>query len=256
MRTLKLTLAYDGGPYVGWQRQAAGSSIQGLLEAAFAPLEPSPVTIVGAGRTDAGVHAYAQVASLSSASRLAPAELQRALNAALPEDVRVLAVEEARDRFHARFDARAKTYRYRILNAPVGSPFEARYAWHVTHALDVHAMQAALDRCRGQHDFAAFQGTGSSVQDTVRRVLDALLLETTVPGAAGTLASRGRLLLIELRGNGFLRHMVRNIAGTLVEIGRGRWPAADMTRILASGDRAQAGPTAPPQGLFLVNVEY
>lgn len=256
MRTLKLTLAYDGGPYVGWQRQATGVSIQGLLEQAFAPIEPSPVTIVGAGRTDAGVHAHAQVASLTSASRLDPPEMLRALNAALPDTVRVLAVDEAPARFHARFDARAKTYRYRILNAAVASPFEVRQAWHVTHPLDLHAMQTALDHCRGQHDFAAFQASGSSVQDSVRRILDALLIESAVPGGAATLASRGRVLALELRGTGFLRHMVRNIAGTLVEIGRGRWTASDMARIIETGDRGQAGPTAPPHGLFLVDVEY
>jgi tRNA pseudouridine38-40 synthase len=251
MRTLKITLAYDGTDFVGWQRQPSGTSIQGLLEAAFAPLEPSPVTIAGAGRTDAGVHALRQVASVASSSRLSCADLRRALNAALPERVRVIEVEEADDRFHARFAARAKTYRYRLLNGPVGSPFETRYAWHVTHALDLRAMSAALDICRGEHDFAAFQAAGSLVKGSVRRLLDALLIEQSVIGGAP-----GRLVTIELRGTGFLRHMVRNIAGTLVEIGRGRWTPDDMRRILESRDRALAGPTAPAHGLFLVEVEY
>jgi tRNA pseudouridine38-40 synthase len=251
MRTLKITLAYEGTGYVGWQRQATGISIQSLLETAFAPLEPSPVTIVAAGRTDAGVHALGQVVSVASSSRLSCADLRRALNATLPDSVRVLEIDEAAPRFHARFDARAKTYRYRVLNAPVGSPFETRYAWHVTHALDAQAMRNALDRCRGEHDFAAFQAAGSHVQGTVRRLLDVILIERSVIGS-----TPGRLLLIELRGTGFLRHMVRNLVGTMVEIGRGRWTPADMERILTSRDRGLAGPTAPPHGLFLVEVEY
>jgi len=254
VRTLKLTLAYDGTAYVGWQRQAAGTSIQGLLEAAIARIEGDAVTVTGAGRTDAGVHAFGQVASVtvpSAASSIACDAYVRALNASLPEDVRVRTVEEAAQDFHARFSARAKTYRYRLMRGGVASPFESRYAWHVTHPLDVSAMRAALDACRGEHDFAAFQSTGTPVRDTVRTMLAAGITEEPA-----TLEPAGSLLVMELTGTGFLRHMVRAIAGTVVEIGRGRWPPAEMAAIIASRDRSRAGPTAPPQGLFLVSVDY
>jgi tRNA pseudouridine38-40 synthase len=258
VRTLKLTLAYDGTAYVGWQRQAAGTSIQGLLEAAIARIEGDAVTVTGAGRTDAGVHALGQVASVtvpSASSSIACDAYVRALNASLPEDVRVRAVEEAGDGFHARFSARAKTYRYRLTRGGVASPFESRYAWHVTHPLDVSAMRAALEACRGEHDFAAFQSTGTPVRDTVRTMLAARITEAPAP-TLQVVEQSAPLLILELTGTGFLRHMVRAIAGTLVEIGRGRWPPSEMAAILASRDRARAGPTAPPQGLFLVSVDY
>lgn len=254
VRNLKITLAYDGTDYVGWQRQAAGTSIQGLLEAAIARIEGGSLTVTGAGRTDAGVHAIGQVASVAvpSASSSIPCDAYaRALNASLPDDVRVRAVEEVADDFHARFSARAKTYRYRLTRGGVASPFESRYAWHVTHPLDVGAMRAALDAVRGEHDFAAFQSTGTPVRDTVRTMLAAAITEE-----GATLDTSGPTLIIELTGTGFLRHMVRAIAGTLVEFGRGRWPASEMDAILASRDRSRAGPTAPPQGLFLVSVDY
>jgi tRNA pseudouridine38-40 synthase len=253
VRTLKLTLAYDGTAYVGWQRQAEGVSIQGLVEAAVARIEGEAVTVTGAGRTDAGVHALGQVATLDVASTIACDAYIRALNAMLPSDVRILAVEEAPPGFHARFSARSKTYRYRMMPATVASPFEARFAWHVTHALDRSAMRAALDACVGQHDFAAFQATGTTVRETVRTIAAAHLIDA-VPGSA--LQPDPALLIVEVTGDGFLRHMVRTLVGTLVEIGRGRWPPGEMAAILASRDRARAGPTAPPHGLFLVAVEY
>jgi tRNA pseudouridine38-40 synthase len=262
VRTLKITLAYDGTDYVGWQRQAAGTSIQGLLEAAIARIEGDAVTVTGAGRTDAGVHALGQVASVtvpSAASSIACEAYVRALNASLPEDVRVRAVEDAGEDFHARFSARAKTYRYRVTRGGVASPFASRYAWHVTHALDVAAMRAALEACRGEHDFAAFQSTGTPVRDTVRTLLAVGVTEAeagVTEAPAPPEPAGAPLLVIELTGTGFLRHMVRAIAGTLVEIGRGRWPPAEMAEILSSRDRSRAGPTAPPQGLFLVRVDY
>ena len=171
MRTLKLTLSYDGTDFVGWQRQAEGRSIQGVLEDAVSRLDGQPVTIVGAGRTDAGVHATGQVASLTLHTTDVDAQtIRRALNAMLPSDVRVLTVDEAAEGFHARYDAVSKTYHYRLINGPVVPPFAARYAWHVPWSLDLAAMDDAAQRLVGEHDFGAFQSAGGHVRTTTRRV--------------------------------------------------------------------------------------
>ncbi len=247
MRNLKLTLQYDGTNYVGWQRQAAGVSIQGLIEEALARIEGGPVTVHGAGRTDAGVHALAQVASVSLTASIEAPILARALNAELPRDVRVLAEQEVEPGFHARFSATGKLYEYRIVNAPIVSPFIQRYVWHVTPPLDIDAMRNAAEPLVGAHDFAAFQGSGSAVAST-ERIVRAITWEDG--------GGYDRPLVMRIEGNGFLRHMVRNIAGTLVEIGMGRWDVSRAAEILASRDRTEAGPTAPPQGLFLVSVDY
>lgn len=247
MRTLKLTIQYDGTEYVGWQRQETGTSIQGLLEAALAPIEGTPVVVNGAGRTDAGVHALAQVASATLTSGLDCGTLVRALNAVLPPDVRVLAIEDVPAGFHARFSATGKIYEYRIVNAPLVSPFLHRYAWHVVPPLDIDAMREAAGALLGHHDFAAFQGAGSSVA-TTERTLRRLEWQD---GGGYDLP-----LVMRIEGDGFLRHMVRNVVGTLVEVGLGRWPAGCVAGILASRDRAIAGPTAPAPGLFLVRVLY
>ena len=246
MRTLKLTLAYDGTPFVGWQRQAQGVSIQGLLEEALARLEAAPVTVHGAGRTDAGVHALGQVAS-AHMTALHPVDvIARALNASLPPEVRVTGVEEAADGFHARFSAHAKTYRYVIRNAPAASPFERAYVWHIQDALDRDAMRDAAAAIVGTHDFAAFRSVGGDVTTTMRTVTASGFAPQDDPG----------LLTYEITGDGFLRHMVRAIVGTLVEVGRGQRPASSMAAVLAGRNRAEAGATAPPQGLFLVRVVY
>lgn len=246
-RNLKLILQYDGTEYVGWQRQASGVSIQGLLEDALRPIEGGDVVVHGAGRTDAGVHALGQVATVNLTATIDPVTLARALNAVLPPDVRVASVEEVPADFHARFSATGKIYDYRIVNAPFVSPFVRRYVWHVIPRLDREAMRTAAARLVGEHDFAAFQGTGSEVHSSIRTVrrID----------WAGTGASDDPIVM-QIEGDGFLRHMVRNIAGTLVEIGLGRWPAEEIDAILASGDRAKAGATAPAAGLVLREVLY
>jgi len=259
-RTLKITLSYDGTRFVGWQRQARGphgarlrrgvevegDSIQGLLEDALARFEGGPVTAHGAGRTDAGVHALGQVASATVSFTHPPDTLVRALNAQLPEDVRVLEVAEAPPEFHARFSARSKTYRYQIRAGTAGDPFTRAFVWQLAEPLDVAAMRQAAAQLVGTHDFAAFQSAGTETTTTVRTIFRSDLREPD--GLA--------LLVFEISGDGFLRHMVRAIVGTLVEIGRGWRPAGSMAQLVDGGTRAQAGATAPPHGLFLVRVDY
>ena len=250
MRNLKLTLAYDGTDFVGWQRQASGRSIQGALEESLAEMEGAPVTVVGAGRTDAGVHALAQVASARIERDLDPAVVARALNAKLPADIRVLGAEAVGPAFHARYSARSKIYRYCVSNGAVANPFAVRYAWHFAPPLDLAAMRAAGRQLYGRHDFAAFQSVGSSVLTSVRTI-SAL----TVRGQSDCRFGEGTAVVtVEIEADGFLRHMVRAIVGTLVEIGRGRRSAGEIAPILASKRRDRAGPTAPARGLFLVRV--
>jgi tRNA pseudouridine38-40 synthase len=248
-----ITLAYDGTDYVGWQRQANGVSIQGLIEEALLALDGREVAVAGAGRTDAGVHALGQVAAFTIARELEPAALVRALNAHLPRDIRVLSAAPAAPAFHPRFGARAKTYQYRLWNGDVMSPFERRYAWHVPGPLDVDAMRAAAALLSGRHDFAAFQAAGSSVATTEREVFTSTI-ESPIESAIRN--PQSAMLTYEVVGAGFLRHMVRIIVGSLIEVGRGRQPVAWISEVMASGNRPLAGPTAPPEGLFLVRVEY
>lgn len=243
LRTLRLLITYDGSRFVGWQRQAEGESIQGLLEDAFGRIEGTPVTVHGAGRTDAGVHALGQVASVRVACLHDPATLTRALNARLPADIRVLSIEEAGTEFHARFSARSKRYRYQIRLSPIANPFDRAYTWHLPERLDIEAMRAAAALLVGTHDFGAFRSAGNEMRGTVRTVTRSELLI-------------GDLLVYEIAGSGFLRHMVRAIVGTLVDVGRGRRPPANMTALLQGGTRADAGSTAPPHGLLLVGVDY
>lgn len=245
-RNLKLTIAYDGTRFVGWQRQAEGESIQGLIEDALARFEGAPVIVHGAGRTDAGVHALGQVASVRLTCAHDTSVLMRGLNAQLPDEVRVTAIDEAAPDFHARYGARSKTYRYLLSNTPVASPFERSYVWHLSERLDLDAMRTAAVTLAGTHDFAAFQSTGSDASSTVRRIA-----RSEFP-----IRVKDELLAYEIEGDGFLRHMVRAIVGTLVEIGRGGRAPGSIEALLAGGSRAQAGATAPAQGLFLVRVDY
>jgi tRNA pseudouridine38-40 synthase len=244
MRTLKLTLAYDGTRFVGWQRQSEGESIQGLLEDALARFDGASVSVQGAGRTDAGVHALGQVASARVTFAHPAATLVRALNAHLPPEIRVLSVEDVAPDFHARFSARSKTYRYVIRNAPVADPFERQYAWHLPEPLALDAMREAAALLVGKHDFAAFRSVGAEVATTVRTITRSEWRES------------GGRLVYEVAGDGFLRHMVRAIVGTLVEIGRGWRAPQQVGSLLAGGRRADAGATAPPHGLFLLRVDY
>ena len=261
MTTFRILLSYDGSDFVGWQRQAAGVSIQGLLEDALRALDGREVAVAGAGRTDAGVHALGQVAAFTIAREIDPVVLVRALNAHLPRTIRVLEAEAVPPDFHPRFGARAKTYRYRLWHGDVLSPFERAYAWHVPGRLDIESMGAAARLVEGRHDFAAFQATGSDVETTEREIMTSRIssvsdAEPGLPFGVAGVDGRGELVTYEVTGSGFLRHMVRVIVGSLVEIGRSRQPVEWLADVLASRDRTAAGPTAPPHGLFLVRVEY
>ena len=265
-RTLKLTIAYDGTAYAGWQRQANARAIQAAIEDELAVILGVHHAIVAAGRTDSGVHAAAQIASVTIDHPIPLDELLRALNARLKAgDIRIRAIDETFAGFDARSYAKSKTYRYAIWNGPAPNPFIRHVVWHVPLALDLDRMVAATPALVGEHDFAAFQGSGSDVKTTVRRMLAAELLEVDInteqPVALpemddSTDQSTGRLLRFEITGTGFLRHMVRTIVGTLVDIGRGNMAPEDMAAIIASRERSRTGQTAPPQGLMLWKVSY
>lgn len=220
-------------------------TVQGTLEAAIERVTGQSVRVVGSGRTDAGVHAEAQVASVRLETALAPERLRRALNGVLPRSVAVLEVARAPDGFHARRDARSKVYRYGLWNGPVRSPLRAARSLHVERPLDLVALRRAARDLVGCHDFAAFQAAGSQVRTTRRT-----LLAVAAPGEPGA------AIALRFEGTGFLRHMVRNLVGTLLEVGAGRRDPASLPALLASRDRALAGPTAPAHALVLEAVRY
>jgi len=243
-RTVRLTLAYDGTAYRGWQVQPEGPTIQGLLTDVARRLLGKDARLTGASRTDAGVHALRQTVSLSGAFGLSPAAIQGALNDALPDDVRVLSVEEAQPGFNARRAALGKRYAYLIDDGPVANPLLRRYAWHVKWRLDVGAMRRALAVCRGRHDFSAFcaaPGRGQPAVCTVR--------------ALHVWRRRERVAVL-VSADRYLHHMVRNLVGSAVAVGRGARDPAWLGTVLASGDRRLAGPTAPAHGLTLVRILY
>lgn len=245
MAVFRLVLEYDGAAFAGWQLQPQVATVQGALEAAIARVAGCRVRVVGAGRTDAGVHAEGQVASVCIETPLGAERLRLALNGVLPPGVAVVEASEAAATFHARRDARAKRYRYAIWNGAIRSPLRAARAWCLQRPLDLPAMRAAATAFVGTHDFASFQTAGSDVL-TTERTLDRL----EILGAAG-----GEITLV-FEGSGFLRHMVRNLTGTLVEVGSGRRSASEMPALLAARDRRRAGRTAPAHGLTLEWVRY
>jgi len=249
MRNFKLVLAYDGAEFSGWQVQPDSATIQGTLASAIGRLTGENVLPQGSGRTDAGVHALAQVASFQSRCSIPAANFVKALNDLLPASIRVLSAEEAGPDFHARKSARAKTYRYRIYREPFCPPFLARYVWHYPYPLNEEAIRRAASEVVGEHDFTSFAAVdpekGTDEEGSkVRKVF-----------SSGWERS-GDEFVYEIRGNGFLHHMVRNLVGTFVLVGKGTLKAEDVARILKARNRSEAGPTAPASGLFLVGVEY
>lgn len=254
MPNFRLTLAYDGTGYCGWQAQPRGGSIQQRLAAAILDITAESAVVHGSGRTDAGVHALGQVAHVRLAARLPAGNLLKALNARLPPEIRVLAAAQVDDSFHARHNALAKAYRYRWFRGPVCPPFLYRYVHHYPYPLDEAAMAAAAEQFLGRHDFTSLAAAGDRRAEAARAA-------GQVPDATReifrcALARRGEELVLEVTGSGFLRHMVRNIAGLLIEAGRHRRTVADIPALLAARDRRRAGPTAPARGLCLVEVFY
>ena len=265
MRNLRLILAYDGADLAGWQVQPGRTTVQGALASAIGRLSGENVLPQGSGRTDAGVHALAQVASFATASAIPAENWMRALNDILPASIRVLEVSEAAPEFHARKSARAKTYRYRIHRAAVCPPFLARYVWHYPYPLEESAMVAAAGLVVGQHDFTSFaavdperverMAAGENVRTEGIRTTN--IQTTNVRTIFSSIWTReGEELIYTVRGSGFLHHMVRNLVGTFLLVGKGTVRLEDLRRILDARERTAAGPTAPASGLYLVEVEY
>lgn len=282
-RNIRLVVAYDGTDFHGWQRQPSLPTVQGQLEAMIARVCQEPITLCGSGRTDAGVHALGQVANFATSCRIPCGNLVKALNALLPPAVRVRAAAEASPGFHARYDVRSKTYRYRIVRAAVCLPFITRFAWHYDYPLDLARMAEAARLFMGEHDFTSFAASGNSEAEAPASGIEVapskmLARRAGETGRAEPLRATGgdrpssavrtifssklfwrkrtAILAYEVQGSGFLHHMVRNMVGTLLEVGRGKLAPEDVLRILQARDRTLAGPTAPAQGLCLVRVDY
>lgn len=246
MRRIRITVAYDGTDFHGWQIQPDLPTVQGTLERVVSEIEGKPVLVAGSGRTDAGVHALAQVAAFSIANPIPPENLRRAMNRLLPPSVRVLEAAEVEESFHPRFHAVAKTYEYRMVRAESCPPWEWRYTHHHPYPLDVKRMAALAPVLAGEHDFTAFAASDES---------DALGRSKVRTVWSSEIEARGDRLYYRVRGSGFLKHMVRNMVGTLLEAGKGNLGEAELRALLEPGS-AKAGPTVPAKGLFLVGVEY
>jgi tRNA pseudouridine38-40 synthase len=264
MRNFKLTVAYDGTDYFGWQAQDDKATVQVTLGAAIEQITGEKVRIQASGRTDTGVHALGQVACFHSDTLLEPAVLQKALNAVLPDDIAVLEVCEVPADFHPRYGARRKHYRYVIYNGPVRDIFARRYSWHFKKGrLDAEAMHRAAQPLLGKHDFTSFESSGAKRKTSVRTIFSLEIRrgragesENAFVPFSNTMSNSEDWIVLDIVADGFLYNMVRAILGTLVEVGRGAQPEIWPGEVLLAADRRQAGPTAPPQGLFLVEVNY
>ena len=244
-KNFKITIEYDGSRYHGWQRQKQDRSIQQEIETALEKMTSSSVTLIGSGRTDAGAHAAGQVANFKCDTRLGPEAFFNGLNSLLPDDIIIKDCVSVGSTFHARYDARSKVYQYKILNRSVPSAIGRQYVWYIRKKLDLPSMRAALVHIIGRHDFKSFEGTGSPRQNTIRKVFSAELTEHD-----------NELLIFQIEAEGFLRYMVRNMVGTLADVGLRKITPDDFKVILDSKDRARAGATAPPHGLTLIEVKY
>lgn len=244
MRNLKITVQYDGTKYCGWQKQPNSPGIQGEIEYAIYEITKEKVNITGSGRTDAGVHALGQVANFKTNSNIPASRIPDALNAKLPKDISIIDCEEVDEDFHSRYSAKGKIYRYLIYNKPYRSPLYKDTSYHIRYDLDIDKMRSEAKSLIGEHDFKGFMSSGSSVKDTVRTIYDISITE------------KEDLIVLEVEGNGFLYNMVRIISGTLVEVGLNNIEPEDIPKIIEAKNRQMAGKTLPPQGLFLMKVEY
>lgn len=244
MRNIRVTIEYDGTAYCGWQFQANGLTIQEVLESCLARMTGEDIRIHGSGRTDAGVHAFGQVASFMTSSSLGERNILMGINSLLPADIVIRELREVDPSFHARFDAKSKVYLYRICNRPVRSALERHHAWFIWEPLDLQKIREVLPVFKGVHDFASFCSTHNDSKTCVRTILEI------------DVQREGDMVEISVEADGFLRYMVRTIVGTLVEAGRGKCSPADVAAIMSARDRRRAGLTAPPQGLFLREVKY
>ncbi|MBW2570572.1 MAG: tRNA pseudouridine(38-40) synthase TruA [Deltaproteobacteria bacterium] len=245
LKNFKLTIEYDGTLYHGWQRQVNDPTIQETIEKALSIMTGEKIVLTGSGRTDAGVHALGQTANFHSDTMIIPDDFQKGLNSLLPDDIVIKECIYADDSFHARYDAKSKTYNYRILNTAIPAAVGRQYAWFIRKPLDLDAMSAALNHIIGTHDFTTFEGAGSPRAHATRCVIN-----------AGFIQKDQDCLIFEIEANGFLRYMVRNIVGTLVDVGHCKITPDHVENILGLKDRGLAGITAPPHGLFLMHVKY
>jgi tRNA pseudouridine38-40 synthase len=245
LQNFKITIEYDGTAYHGWQRQTNDRTIQSEIEKALMTMTGDRITLTGSGRTDAGVHAFGQVANFSCNTSLDSGVFQKGLNSLLPEDIVITMCTQVSMKFHARYDVTSKSYHYRILNRHLPAAIFRQYAWHIPKKLELDAMAGSLRYIIGTHDFKAFEGTGSPRANTIRSVIHADLEKMD-----------NGYLVFKIQGNGFLRFMVRNIVGTLLDVGLGKITPDDFNNILLSKDRNLAGVTAPAHGLFLMQVNY
>lgn len=250
MRHIKLTLQYDGTNYSGWQSQTNAPAIQDVVSGAVRKMVEEPVVLGGASRTDAGVHALGQVACFLTERDISCRGFLRGLNSFLPEDIRVVACEEVGLDFHPIGSAKSKTYEYLLETSEVPSPILRNRVWSVGPKINLDAMKRASQYLLGEHDFKSFQGADSDAKTTGRRVKTIEINPSPLP------LPQGERVSLQFSANGFLKYMVRNIVGTLVEVGLGRLQPEEVQKILAAKDRTQAGPTAPPQGLYLLHVQY
>jgi len=244
-KNFKIIVEYDGTGYHGWQRQKADRTIQQEIEQALETMTAGQITLCGSGRTDAGVHAFGQTANFLCETDLSPEVFKKGLNSLLPEDIVIKECRLAAESFHARYDVKSKVYHYRIVNRKVPPAIGRQYAWFIRKRLDTAAMRYAISHICGIHDFKAFEGTGSPRAHTIRNVMAADLNENNEGS-----------IVFEIEADGFLRYMVRNIVGTLVDVGLGKIIPAEFKEILESKNRSQASATAPPHGLFLMEVKY
>lgn len=271
MRNIKLTIAYDGTNYCGWQIQNQDQksktknfvspacrqklSIQGVLEKGLKQILREKVRVIGSGRTDAGVHALAQVANFKTTSRLQAEEISRALNASLPRDIRITEAGEVDSKFHSQFSAKSKIYRYLILNSQNSNPFLFKFTHQTAFSLNISLMAREARSLEGEHDFKSFSASGTNVKSTVRRIKNISLVAQRRFLPLG-LGNKAGLIIVTIEADGFLYNMVRNIVGTLIDVGRGYFNEGDMRSILKAKNRQLAGRTAPAKGLYLCEVRY